>query len=362
VRIGIDYRPVYAQRGGIPVYVRSLVSALGAAFPGDRLLLYGHRLRGRAAVRAARARPLPAGATLFCAPLPSRAAETLSRLGAGPDRLLGGCDVFHLTDYAWLSPSSAPLVATVHDVLFEEMPRAYTPAMRRGLRHVTRRLVAGASRLLVPSARTKSALVERFRADPSRVDVVPLAPRALPDVLPARAPAPYVLAVGTLEPRKNLARLLEAHRLALGRGADLDLVVVGARGWLDDGVAAEVARAPRVRWEGAADDHRLSALYRGALAFAYPSLGEGFGLPVAEAMSLGVPVLTSAGTACEDLAGDAALAVDPYDVEAIADATLRLARDGALRADLAARGRARAAAWTWERTAVETRACYERAA
>jgi glycosyltransferase involved in cell wall biosynthesis len=361
VRIGIDYRPTYAQRGGIPVYVRCLVQALAARFPADRLLLYGHQMRRRAVVRAGRARPRPDGARLFSAPIPTRAVLTLSRLGFGPDRLVGGCDVFHLTDFAWLSPSSAPLVATVHDVLFEEMPRAYTPSMRRALRHVTRLLVRAASRLVVPSARTKAALVERFRAAPDRVDVVPLAPRALPEAPADPALPPYVLAVGTLEPRKNLARLLEAHRVALERGADVDLVVVGARGWLDEGVHAAVASSPRVRYEGAVDDGRLASLYRGALAFAYPSLGEGFGLPVAEAMSLGVPVLTSAGTACEDLAGGAALVVDPYDVDAMAEALARLASDGGLRDDLAVRGRARASAWTWEATAQGTRASYEKA-
>jgi glycosyltransferase involved in cell wall biosynthesis len=361
VRIGIDYRPAYADRGGIPVYVRALVQALGARFPEDRLLLYGLQARRREEVRAGRARPRPAGARLFSAPVPTRAVETLSRLGFGPDRLVGGCDVFHLTDYALLSPSSAALVATVHDVLFEELPRAFTPAMRRGLRHVTRRVVRSAARVVVPSARTKRALVERHRADPSRVDVVPLAPRVLPEALPERSFGRYVLAVGTLEPRKNLDRLLVAHRAALARGADVDLVVVGRRGWIDDAVHAAVSCAPRVRYEGGVSDARLASLYGGALALAYPSLGEGYGLPVAEAMAAAVPVVTSAGTACEDLAGGAALLVDPYDVESIADALVRVATDDALRRDLAARGRSRAGPWSWERTAEGTRAAYERA-
>jgi glycosyltransferase involved in cell wall biosynthesis len=361
VRIGLDYRPAYAERGGIPVYVRALVAALGARFPEDRLLLYGLQARRRAAVRAGRARARPASSRLFSAPLPSRAAEALSRLGVGPDRLLGGCDVFHSTDYVALSPSSAPLVATVHDVLFEELPRAFTPAMRRGLRAATRRIVRGAARVVVPSARTKHALVERYRADPERVDVVPLAPRDLPDAPADPSLGRYVLAVGTLEPRKNLDRLLAAHRRALARGADADLVVVGGRGWIDDAVHAALARTPRVRWEGGVGDERLASLYRGALALAYPSLGEGYGLPVAEAMRAGCPAVTSAGTACEDLAGGAALLVDPYDVESIADALERVARDDALREDLARRGRARAAPWSWERTAEGTRAAYERA-
>jgi glycosyltransferase involved in cell wall biosynthesis len=365
VRIGIDWRPTLSGRGGIPVYVRGLVSGLAARFPDDRLLLYGHRLRRPRRDAPGPSRARPGNATLGAWPIPSRAAEALARVGVGADALVGGCDVFHLTDYAWLRPTRARLVATVHDVLFEELPACYTPAMRRGLRHVTRRLVRHAARLVVPSVRTKIALVERFRADPARVDVVPLAPRAFPAALSAgaspRADRPYVLAVGTLEPRKNLPRTLAAHRLLLARGLDVDLVVAGARGWLDDGIAREVASAGRVRWEGEVDDARLGALYRGASALCYASLGEGYGLPVAEALALGVPVVTSAGTACAEVAGDAALLVDPYDEGAIADALARVLSDAGLSAALAARGRARAAGWSWEVTAEGTRAAYERA-
>ena len=359
MRVGLDWRPTYSLRGGIPVYVRSLVAALVRRFPADDLRLYGHRLLRRGETGP---RDSPPGARLVTGLLPSRGAEALARLGFGADRIVGGCDVFHMTDYAWLGPLRAPMVATVHDVLFDELPRCYTDSMRRGLRHVTRLLVARSARLVVPSARTKIGLVERYGADPARVDVVPLAPRALPDVPPAAEPRPYLLAVGTLEPRKNWARALSAHALALSRGADLDLVLVGARGWLDGDLAARLKSSPRVRHEEAASDARLCALYRGATALVYPSLGEGFGLPVAEAMAAGLPVLTSAGTACAELAEGAALAVDPYDVEAMADALLRLAGDASLRADLSARGLARAASLTWERTAEGTRAAYERAA
>jgi glycosyltransferase involved in cell wall biosynthesis len=116
-----------------------------------------------------------------------------------------------------------------------------------------------------------------------------------------------------------------------------------------------------VRWEGEASDERLASLLRGATALAYPSLGEGFGLPVVEAMAEGIPVLTSAGTACADVAGDAGWIVDPYDVDAIADGLARLVDDSALRATLAARGRAKAGTWSWTRTAEGTREAYVRA-
>jgi glycosyltransferase involved in cell wall biosynthesis len=363
VRVALDWRPAVRGRGGIPVYVRSLAAALRARFPDDRLSLYAAGLRARRPRKRAPPPPsAPASARVVSWPLPTLVVEGLSRLGAGPDRLVGGCDVFHLTDFAWLGRTRAPLVVTVHDVLFDEMPAVHVRAARRGLRHVTRLFVRHAARLVVPSVRTKIGLVERFGADPDRVDVVPLAPRALPAALPEVRERPYVLAVGTQEPRKNLHRLLAAHALARERGSPCDLVVAGARGWLDADLAAAFARTPGAVRAGEVTDERLSALYRGALAAAYPSLGEGFGLPVAEAMSMGVPLLTSAGTACADLAGESALLVDPYDVEAIADGLLRLGTDAALRADLAARGRARVAGLTWEATAAGTREAYARAA
>ena len=355
MRIGLDWRPTFGGRGGIPIYVRGLAASLAARRPEDALLLYGHQVRGGIGRLRARAAPPPRGARLHAAPIPSRAADALARFGVGADVLLGGCDVFHTTDYAFLRPSRAAFVATIHDVLFEELPRCYTPQMRTGLRRVTRRLVRWADRLVVPSVRTKSALVERFGADADRVDVVALAPRPLPCREPARFERPTFLAVGTLEPRKNLARVLAAFRLARTRGLEADLVVVGARGWLDDAILAAAAACEGVRVEGAVDDARLAALYAGATALVYPSLGEGFGLPVVEAMAASLPVVTSAATTCADVAGEAALLVDPYDVEAVAVALTRLARDAALRDDLAARGRARAAGFRWETTADGTR-------
>ncbi|MBN9225396.1 MAG: hypothetical protein ABS63_01855 [Microbacterium sp. SCN 70-27] len=165
---------------------------------------------------------------------------------------------------------------------------------------------------------------------------------------------PYVLAVGTLEPRKNLERLLDAWlKLDPAVRARFDLALVGARGWEDDGIVGK-AEAAEVRLLGRVSDPELRALYAGASAFAYPSLYEGFGLPPLEAMAAGAPVLTSNLSSLPEVVGDAAVQVDPHDTDAIAHGLERLLTDDALATRLRDAGRARAAGFTWDRTAAST--------
>jgi glycosyltransferase involved in cell wall biosynthesis len=355
----VDHRPARFGRGGIAVYVDELVRAYARAFPQDTLELWSHRLRGRPPGLAAPA-PL-AHARHHAGLLPSLAVATLARMGWGTDRLVGGADVVHWTDYVTLPATRAPVVATIHDVLFEELPACYTAEMRAGLRLATTRILRAARRLLVPSERTRRGLSVHYGVAPERVDLVPHGVRRLPPAAPAGDLGDYLLFVGTLEPRKNLARLLDAHARLRGRGLGARLVVAGPRGWKDEALMRRLAAGGDVRWERSASPERLAALYRGAIAVAYPSLGEGFGLPVLEAMSEGRAVLVGQDTSCADLAGDAALAVDPRDVDALADALARLVEDDDLRARLGEAGRARAAPYTWEAAARGTRETYLKA-
>jgi alpha-1,3-rhamnosyl/mannosyltransferase len=210
--------------------------------------------------------------------------------------------------------------------------------------------VAQAARLVIAvSEFTRGELVELLRVADERIRVIPNAVAAPFAPEGPRAEGDYVLAVGTLEPRKNLARVVDAAKRI---GAELR--VVGARGW--GGVRANGAG---VRWLGFVDDEELAALYRGARAVAYPSLYEGFGIPVLEAMACGAPVVTSAGGATEELAGNAAVLVDPLDAAAIAAGI----EQAAARAhELREKGLARARAYSWDRVARETWAVYEEAA
>jgi alpha-1,3-rhamnosyl/mannosyltransferase len=173
-------------------------------------------------------------------------------------------------------------------------------------------------------------------------------------------PDSYLLFMGTIEPRKNLLRLLHAAELAGSRIGPL--VIAGANGWGSDEVASRIhslQRAGRLTYLGYVPDEVRPALISGARAFVYPSLYEGFGLPILESMSCGVPVLASNVSSLPEVVGDAGVMVDPQDVDAIAAGMTRLWQDDALRRELAAKGLKRARSFSWERTASQTLSVYK---
>jgi glycosyltransferase involved in cell wall biosynthesis len=278
-----------------------------------------------------------------------------------PGRLLAALDLVHATSAAVPPASGRVLVATVHDLGFHHHPETYPAAGRRFHERATRIAVAEAARVLVPSAATARDLADLYGLEPGRVAVTPLgvelpghdpaAARRLLDDLGVRGP--FLLAVGTLEPRKNLRRLLAAFAAVAGELPDHHLVVAGPAGW-----GPALPPAARVVLAGPVGDAVLHGLYAAADGLAYPSLYEGFGLPVLEAMAHGTPVLTSDRSSLPEVAGEAALLVDPTDQAAISAGLLRLVGDRTLRARLAAAGPRRAGRFTWPATAAATWAAY----
>lgn len=258
-------------------------------------------------------------------------------------------DVVHCTIYRGPLRARVPTVVTVHDLAVLRHPEVFPAWTRLYGRTWLRRTLRAATRVAAVSEFSRRETAELAGVDPERIDVVP---NAVDEVFTAAGPAAegeYVLAVGTLEPRKNLARAIEATRRA-----GVELRVVGAAGW--GNVRAEGAG---VRWLGRVPDEELAALYRGAACLVYPSLYEGFGIPVVEAMACGCPVVTSAGSAMADVAGDAAVLVEPLDVGSIADG---VAAAAGRRAELVALGYDRARQFTWARAADAAVAAYRRAA
>jgi glycosyltransferase involved in cell wall biosynthesis len=280
---------------------------------------------------------------------------------------LASCDLVHATNPSAVPPArpAQRLVVTVHDLAFEHFPEAFPGRWRWLYRAGVRAAAHRADAILVPSTATATDLAARSDVDPSRVVVTPLAPSThVGTIDPAETleqlgvRRPYALFVGTLEPRKNVARLIRAFRRV---APDLPhtLVLAGPPGWKVQGIVAEMADpAGRIAHTGVVSPEQLDALYRAADAFCYPSLYEGFGLPVLEAMQRGTPVVASTTPALAEVAGDAALLVDPTHEEAIAEALRRLLTDRALADDLRRKGRERAAEFSWDRTARATLEAY----
>ena len=311
MRVAVDTSPLVQTRAGTARHVRGLVGALrGRADVELDLVSFGGAGRVASVVR---------DAVWYPVGLPRRAR---------------GADLVHCTTFRGPVRASTPVVVTVHDLAILRAPDAFPAWHRLYGKAGLRRVLHGADAIVAVSQFTKRETETLLGVSSERIRVVP---NGVDDVFAAAGPADdgdYVLAVGTLEPRKNLARAVEGARLA-----GVELRVVGARGW--GGVEVP-------GWVGEIPDARLAELYRGARCVVYVSLYEGFGLPVLEAMACGTPVVTSTGTAMEEIAGGAAVLVDSLDPSAIAQG---IGEAEARRDELVALGRERARQFTWERAA-----------
>jgi glycosyltransferase involved in cell wall biosynthesis len=364
MRIGIDARLWGEPRSGIGRYTRALVEALLVLTPHDRLSLYLDRP----------AADLPPGAEARCVPWPQRLVWTL--WAAPRDLARHPVDLFHgVTGFELPRCSAARLVTTVHDLIPLRFPHLVPRRHRWAVRLLLPGALRRAHRVIAVSHATRAELLARYRLPAEKVVVVPEAagsrfqPPATAETARVltryRLDAPYVLFVGLLEPKKNLSGLLDAVARLRRRGAweRLGLVMVGAAGWGTDDLPARATRLGLdgiVRFLGPVPDADLPALYAGARVFVFPSLWEGFGLPVLEAMAAGAPVVASRRGALPELVGEAAVLVEP-DAAALAEGLGQVLADGALREKLRTAGLARARAYSWERTASETLAVYHAA-
>jgi glycosyltransferase involved in cell wall biosynthesis len=294
-----------------------------------------------------------------------------ARLPIPIETAIGRVDLFHEPDFV-LPPTlpRTPTVLTVHDLTFVRDPESAFPRLRRYLNCVVPRSVARATHVLADSAATKNDLVELFHTSPDKITVLyggvdaRFAPVRDPERLAAvRAKYnigldPFILGIGTIQPRKNFRRLVQAfsHLRPPAFASDLKLVIAGGKGWLYDDIFAEVKRLGLegcVLFPGFVDDDDLPTLYSAAEMLAFPSIYEGFGLPILEAMACGTPVVTSVTSSLPELAGDAALLVEPTDVDAIAAALRRLLQEANLRHRLVAAGFDQARKFTWEKAAAQ---------
>lgn len=282
---------------------------------------------------------------------------------------LGPVDAMLGTAYVTRRTRSAAEIPVIYDLSVFKYSRTH-PQLR--VRYLQKRLpsvLARAALVVTISETMRREVADYFSLDPGRIAVV--SPGcALSGAAPngrdgSSDPEPYLLAVGTLEPRKNLGRLLAAYRrLKKRRPGAPRLVLVGGMGWRANGLNRTLGQhldAGDVEWKGYLPEPALSELYRNAAGFVYPSLYEGFGMPVLEAMAAGCPVVTSRGTAMAEVAGDAAILTDPEDIEDMEQAIERLIDDGRLTSEMKAAGLQRAKGFTWEATARQLKEAVETA-
>ncbi len=259
-------------------------------------------------------------------------------------------------------------VVTVHDLGYLYYPQAHTPWARRYLQWSTAYNARSAAHVIADSQATKDDLIRHCGTPPQKVTVIypgrdesfaPVQDAALLAATRERygIPAPYVLYVGTLQPRKNLTGLLDAFASLLAQGRDLHLAIVGKKGWLYEPLFARVRALgleQRVHFTGYVPPADLPALLSGARLFVLPSLYEGFGLPILEAMACGTPVVCSAVASLPEVAGDAAILVDPHDTAQLAQALARVLDDPDLSQELVRKGLERATHFSWETCAQQT--------
>ena len=364
--IGIDAsRAVLARRTGTERYalevIRALTTLVTSGESDDRLLLYFNQPPPPGL--------LPRSGRVQWRGIPSRRLWTLGRLSL--EMLARPPDVLFVPAHSLppiLPRRPGASVVTIHDLGYLHFPGEHPPATRLLRQYSNRWSARRATSVVAISGATRDDLVRLDGVDPRRVTVVhhgrapwfkPVADADLIAAVRARhsLDRPYFLFVGTLQPRKNLGRLLAAFDRTAAVRPDLLLVLIGAGGWQPERLERALARVrarDRVRLLGYVPDDDLPPLLCGSLGLAFPSLYEGFGLPALEAMACGVPVLTSNTSSLPEVVGEAGLLVDPLDVGAIADGLARLADEPDLRRQLGERGLARAAGFSWERSARET--------
>ena len=359
--IGFDAsRLQVGQRTGTEQYTWELLTALGRIDRRQRYLLYSNGLPPTLP-------PLPPNYQLRSLRFPRL--WTHARLSA--EMVLRPPDVLFVPAHVLPLWSPRRSVVTIHDLGYLSYPEAHPAAQRLYLRLSTRWNAWRATHVLAISEATKRDIVTHCDVPPTKISVVYLGvserfrpvedARVLVSVRQRYGITdPYLLYVGTIQPRKNLRRLIEAWAGYLQRtgssGAPM-LVIAGKRGWLTEGIerrAHDLGVGDHVRFTGYVDDADLPALISGAVSFLFPSLYEGFGLPVLDAQACGTPVLCSSVSSLPEVAGDAALFVDPHDTGSIRDGIARLIEDEQLRHDLRQRGLRRVGEWTWERTARQT--------
>ena len=356
---------VSGETGGSEIYVRNLIPKLAEVRPDLELVAFLNREGAGADMGATEVVEVDVSGR-------GRARRVIAEQRRLPKLARRhGIDLLHSPGTSAPRRPGVVSVVTILDVIYARHPEAHTLPMRLGMRMIAPLAARGADRVITISHAAASEIAEELGVPPERIDVTHLGGRPIGPATPERElrarlglrEGPLILSVSARRPHKNLTRLIEAFASVAVDPAPL-LVLPGYETPFEDDLrrrAEELGVAERVRLLGWVSDEDLEGLYAGAACFAFPSLAEGFGLPVLEAMQRGLPVACSTAGPLREVAGDAALYFDPLDVGAITAALSDLLGNARLREELTSAGPRRAESFTWERTARETVESYERA-
>jgi len=349
-RIGFDARLTFYRQGGIAEYMRQTLNGLASIGDSSLAFYVLHNFRAT--------QSLPPGKRINCyTPCHHR----LEGWALGMELLPHRLDLLHSADFIPPRFGAKKYIITVHDLAFLLFPNIQTPDSLRYYAGQIRRAVRQADHIIAVSAATKADLMNLLDVPDQKISVVPegVHPQFRPTPPPSDLPRDYILFVGTLEPRKNLVKLLEAYALLHERPP---LVLVGQKGWLAEPIfhkIAELKLGDALIWKENAAFAALPALYSGARVHVLPSLYEGFGFPPLEAMACGTPTVVSDRGALREVVGENGVYADPDSAESIAAALEKLLTDDALHADLRARGLAHVQRFTWAASAAQTHAIYQ---
>ena len=374
MRIALDYTAGIRQGAGVGQYVRSLVDAMLVQDSHNKytLITSGCPTRERSFPTAGNVR----GRSVF---IPDRYLNILWyrwRVPLYANYFTGPADIYHGLDFG-LPPLRGRVhkVVTVYDLSFLEHEETAVPSLAAYLKKVVPESVAAADVVAAISHATKQTLIEHYKLPPEKITVIPcgVAPHFQRITDPALLEEtrrkfdlerPLILSVGTLEPRKNHLGLIKAfHEVQKRKGSSAMLALAGGKGWLYEEtqrIVTELKLENKVRFLGRVSDLELITLYSLADVFAFPSFFEGFGIPPLEAMACGTPVITSNISSLPEIAGDAAILVDPHDTNAIANAITRIVEDEQLQEELRQKGYLQAQRYTWSKTASKMLSVYQK--
>ncbi|KAB8143898.1 glycosyltransferase family 4 protein [Chloroflexia bacterium SDU3-3] len=359
------------RRAGVSNYTEALLTHLGQIDHANRYSVYTTRgLTGRDL-------PLPPNFRVRSSLLPTinpRVRIPWEQLLAPPLLRLTGADLFHGVLNVTPLFCPVPSVVTIHDLAFWSFPKTFRRVNRAYLTWATKVAAKRSAYILAVSEATKSEIIRYLGIPPERIVVTydaaeprfrPPAPEELAAFRRrAGLPERFVLFLGTLEPRKNIPTLLDAYA-KIAHATDAPLIIGGGKGWLYDEIFAKaeaLGLGDKIRFAGYVPGDDLPLWFAAATVFVFPSIYEGFGMPLLEAMACGTATVTSNRSSLPEVVGDAGLTVDPYSADELGEAILRLLNDEELRQELSERGLARARRFSWRETAERTLAVYEAAA